>query len=218
MVFEPPPGFTDLSGDAADAPPLGDPVPLDIPTVGTCLARKPRPRSLAALSQAYNEKATDQERARWLNQFLADHTDQLDYERLIAAMAADELPGDTIDRLLRGIVTWGTERPFRAVLSLAVTAGASWRIIRVQIPTDPMLMPNMHRVLDEVERIVIESQATGDPDKDNDAREAYMRRLYAPEHRPPKGAVRTGQPPSWWPADGGVKANAAAMRALAKIR
>ena len=211
--MELPPGFTDLAGDAADAPPLGEPVPLDVDGVGTVLARKPRPRSLAALSHAYDEHAEPAERSCWLNRFLTDHTDQLDYERVIAAMATGELPADSVDRILRGIVRWGTGRPFRAVLSLAVTAGASWRTIRVQIPSDPMLMSSMHRVLDEVERIVVESQATGDPEKDRAAREAYTRRLYAAEA--PAAGVRSDQPPSWWPADGGAAANAAAARALA---
>ena len=211
--MEPPPGFTDLSGDAEDAPPLGDPVPLDVKGVGTVLACKPRPRSLAALAQAYNEDADDAERSRWLNRFLADHTDLLDYQRVIAGMADETLPADSVEQILRGIVTWGTERPFKAVLSLAVTAGTSWRTIRVQIPTDPMLMPSMHRVLDDVERIVIESQATGDPEKDRAAREAYVRRLYVAEKA--AAGVRSDQPPSWWPADGGAAANAAAARVLA---
>lgn len=216
--MELPAGFTDLDGDSADAPPLGEPVPLQVPGVGVLLARKPRPRSLATLARAYDDDTKPPERNRWLNQFLTDHTDRLDFERVLSAVADETLPADSVERVFRAIVTWGTQRPFRAVLGLAVTAGAAWRTIRVQIPTDPMAWPSMHRVLDEVERIVIDSQATGDPEKDRQAREGYVRRLYAAEQPARGAAVQRAEPPSWWPADGGAAANSAAAKALAAAR
>ncbi|GAS98891.1 Gp35 [Mycolicibacterium canariasense] len=213
MAIEPPPGFTDLLGDAEDAPPLGEPVLFKLDGVGTLWARKPRPRSLAVLAAAYNDALDGAARNAYLTRFLTDHIDTTDYERLIADMAFGRAPEDTIDRLLAGLCTWGTARPYKAVLSLAVTAGAGWRTIRPQIAGDPMLMPSMHRVLDEVEKIVVQSMQSGDPEADQRAHNSYMHRLYAPDKPLKRGEMVK---PSWWPSDGGAAANARAARALAK--
>ena len=213
--MEPPEGFDDLLGDADDAPPLGPFVTLDVPGVGPVKARKPRPRSLAVLAAAYNTKLKDADRNAHLTRFLTDHIQDADYERLLADMMWDRAPDDTIDRTLRALTTWGTARPYKAVLSLTLTAGSGWRTIRSQITGDPMLMPSMHHVLDEVEKIVVQSQQTGDAEKDERAHNAFMARLYAPEIPVARGEVAA---PSWWPSDGGAAANARAARALTAAR
>jgi hypothetical protein len=192
-MFDPPEGFDDMLGDAVLAPLTGPVLDLDVPDVGVVRARRPMPRSAAALAMSGNPKITPEERHQHLTQFVRDHLEDGEYERLLSGMMADELPGDTITLVARELATWGTARPYVAVIILAVMAGTNWRAVRQRMRSDgiadPMReLPHMHAVIDEIETLALEGTAsTGDKDRDRRAREDLMDRLYAPT---PEGAER----------------------------
>lgn len=85
--------------------------PLEVPEVGTVLARPPMPRSTAALAMSANAKIDATARKEYLTLFVRNHLADGEYDRLLIAMMNDEAPADTIGRVAREISTWGTARP-----------------------------------------------------------------------------------------------------------
>lgn len=162
-MFDPPPGYVDLLGDAAHAPSLGEPTVLDVPGVGTVLASRARPASIAELAMAANPDLEMRHRQEHLARFVGDHLAAGEYERLTVEMIDGDLPDDTFFRVGRAIATHGTARPYVAVISLAVQTAHHWREMRRRIQAagivDPMMLPSMHAVLDATEHALIESMA-----------------------------------------------------------
>ncbi len=180
-MFDPPPGYIDLAADAADAPPFGEPGPLEVPGIGTVLTRRTRPASIAALAMAANPDLKTPERSQHLARFVADHLGAGEYERVTLEMIDGDLPDDTFFQIGRAVATQGTARPYVAVISLAVQTAYHWREIRRRITAsgivDPMQIPSMHAVLDVTERAVIESMNGVDGET---RRTQFYDRLYAP--------------------------------------
>lgn len=120
-----PSGYDDFASDAEDAPPLGPVRDLHVEGVGVVRARKPLPRSGAALvaavrpqmpahfDQARRQDVTAKLSAQGVERFLRLHLDDGEYERIADAMMDDALPDDTIGRVLEAIAAWGTGRPTR---------------------------------------------------------------------------------------------------------
>jgi len=181
-LFEPPPGYVDLIADAELAPPPGEPTALDVPGVGTVLAHRTRPASIATLAMAANPALKLPEQQEYLARFVADHLADGEYERLADAMISDDLPADTFFLVGRQIATRGTPRPYTAVITLAVQTGYHWREIRRRIHAagivDPMQLPSMHAVLDVTEHAVLESMSGEDSAV---KRARFYDSLYAPE-------------------------------------
>ena len=110
-MYDPPPGFDDMIGDAELTPPDGPFTPLDVPEVGEVIARRPMPNAVPALAMSTNAKIDALARQNYLTLFVQNHLDTGEYERLLAAMMEGDLPADTIGRVARTIATWGTARP-----------------------------------------------------------------------------------------------------------
>lgn len=110
-MYEPPPGFDDMLGDAELVPMEGPFRTLEVPGVGSVLARRPMPRSTAALAMSANAKIDATARQDYLTLFVRNHLADGEYERLMVAMINGEAPPDTLGRVARSISTWGTARP-----------------------------------------------------------------------------------------------------------
>lgn len=220
-MFDPPAGFDDLLGDAADVPCSSTFQDLEVPGIGVVRARKPRPPAIANLAMAYNEKTPANERDGYLTGFVRQHVDAGEFERLTIMMIDPDLAADPIEQGARALATWGTARPYLAVVRLAVTGAFNWRMMRLTIGKaghDPMALPSMHAVLDWVEDIVLESMVSDDHKADQARRDKFTDDLYRPEH-PVKGkrgakGKRT-PPPGFSPEEvaAASKQAAAALRA-----
>ena len=215
-MFDPPPGYVDLLADAANAPPLGEPAALDIDGVGTVLARRASPASIAALAMAANPDLKLPAQQEHLATFVADHLGEGEYERLTDAMIADSLPANTFFLVGRAIATRGTARPYVAVITLAVQTAHHWREIRRRINAggivDPMQLPSMHAVLDVTEHAVIESMAGEDS---STRRTQFYDSLYGPDRTALNGPGQSVAPPPGFSSDeveASFDAFAAAMR------
>lgn len=163
-MAEPPPGFADLIGDAEDWPVTGEVREMYVPRFGEIRARKPMPRATAALAMSANKKVDAKEQYRYFTQFITDHLDKGEYERITHEMVEDtegELPEDILQRVARTIATFGTARPYAAVTTLALFSGHNWRTVRHKLTlagiTNPMGLPSMHTLLDVTEQIVVEA-------------------------------------------------------------
>lgn len=110
-MFDPPPGYDDMAGDA-DAFPC-DPHfhPLEVPGVGVVQARRPMPKSVPALAMAANSKIELTSRSDYLVLFVSNHLAEGELERVYVEMITQDLPPDTIERIARAVATWGTARP-----------------------------------------------------------------------------------------------------------
>lgn len=160
-MFDPPPGFNDLVSDAEGCPITGPLRSLKIPAVGTVQARKCRPRAAAALAMGHNKRIPDSEKLSYQSRFLLDHLDAVEYERLLLGTLEGDLPVDALHRVARAVATWGTARPYVAVVTLSLHAGYNWRNIRQKLITsgvaNPMKLSSLHALLDVVEDIVVDS-------------------------------------------------------------
>lgn len=108
-MYEPPPGFDDLIGDA-DGAPTGY-VTLEVPGVGEVSARRPLANALANLSMSASPKLTPQSRNDYATLFLQAHLGPGEYARLLHGLMMEEHPPDTVDRVVQAISTMGTARP-----------------------------------------------------------------------------------------------------------
>lgn len=181
-MFDPPPGYEDMIGDAETAPPSDSYEPLAVPDVGVVTARRPMPSAVATLAMAANSGLTDSERSDYLFRFVRDHLHPDALERVYVAMMTDEAPSNSVDLIARAVTTWGTARPYLAVATLAVLTAHHWRTIRLKLVQsgvhNPMALPTMHILLDATEAAVLEAMS-GDRDSDM-KRTMFIDRLYSP--------------------------------------
>ena len=181
-MFDPPPGYDDMIGDAANAPFAAQYEPVLVPEVGVLTARRPMPRAAAGLAMAANSALTDTARADYLVLFVNDHVHPDEMERVYFAMMSDEAPANSIELIARKLATWGTARPYLAVVTLAVMTAHHWRTIRLKLVQsgvhDPMTLPTMHILLDTTEAAVLEGMS-GDRDSER-KRTMFLDRLYSP--------------------------------------
>ena len=193
-MFDPPAGYLDLIGDAETAPFSERFEPLVVAEVGVLTARRPMPSGLADLAMAANPEVADVDRADYLVQFVQRHLHSDELERVYVAMMAGEAPADSIERIARAIATWGTARPYLAVVTLAVMLGHHYRTVRQKLIqsgiSDVMKLPNMHVLLDTIEAAVLEAMS-GERDSELQ-RKAFIDRLYSPLSDPgaPAGPPR----------------------------
>lgn len=186
-MWQPPPGFDDMLGDAElVAPYAGGYVALTVPDVGRVLARRPRPDAVPHLAMAVKPATDPHIQQHHVTLFVHNHIEPADHERVLAAMMDYALPDTTIWQISRALATWGTARPFMAVMSLALVAATHWRALRTRIRSDgianPMAsLPSMHDLLDEAEKLWLESIHTGDSAKDKYEQNELFDKLYAPD-------------------------------------
>ncbi|WP_243858113.1 hypothetical protein [Mycobacterium sp. DL440] len=219
-MWEPPPSFGDMLGDAELAAPwAGDYTPLAVPEVGTVLARRPRPDAIPHLALSVNPATDPQAQQHHATLFVRNHIAPDDHERILAAMMDETMPDNTIGLLARALATWGTERPYVAVMTLAYAAADHWRALRTRLRGDghpnPMTtLTSMHDILDEAEKLWLESLQTGNEDRDQHEQTKLFDKLYGPEpgttQTVSKGTVR---PAGFEPGDVATDFKAAA-RAL----
>lgn len=193
-MFEPPAGYLDLVGDAETAPYSQQFEPLVVAEVGVLTARRPMPSGLADLAMAANPEVADVDRSDYLVRFVSRHLHGDELERVYVAMMAGDAPADSIERIARAIATWGTARPYLAVVTLAVMLGHHYRVIRGKLNqcgiSDVMRLPTAHILLDTVESAVLEAMS-GDRDSET-KRRVFIDRLYSPLSDPgaPAGPPR----------------------------
>lgn len=186
-MWEPPPGIPDMLGDAElVAPWTGDYAALKVPDVGAILARRPRPDAVPHLAMSVNPDTDSVTQQHYATLFVVNHMEPADHERIVTTMLDNELPENTIGLIARALATWGTARPYVAVMTLAYAAGTHWRVLRTKMRGDgisnPMVtLPSMHDLLDEAETLWLESTHTGDATKDKHERDQLFDKLYAPD-------------------------------------
>lgn len=110
-MFDPPPGYDDMVGDADLFPATSSYAELDVPGVGTVQARRPLPNAIPALAMAANAKIELTSRADYLVLFVRNHLAPGELERTYVEMITGSHPPDTIERIARAVATWGTARP-----------------------------------------------------------------------------------------------------------
>lgn len=204
-MFAPPPGYEDMLADAEESIYSSAWVSLDVPRIGTVKARRPMPAAAARLAMAANPKEGHARQTEHLMKFVADHVTIEDIERVYFAMMMDDAPADSIERLARAVATWGTARPYAAVVSLAVMTAYHWRTIRQKLLMagiqDAMNLSSMHALLDVAETMAVES-ASNDDDPRNAVSGLY-RRLYAttPDLAAVNGEDYRPVPPGFDPDD-----------------
>jgi hypothetical protein len=186
-VWDPPPGFDDILGDAEGAPSSRRWAPVSVPEVGAVLCRRPRPNAIGWLAMAANPNVEGVEQRDHLMQFVTHHTDPAELEALQDRMidADASVPIDAVERIARELAVWGTARPYAAVIELAFHTAHHWRVIRHKLLTsgiaDPMRLPSMHPVLDATEAVVLEAMVDyEDPDEAKRKRQQFQDRLYRP--------------------------------------
>lgn len=185
-------------------PHAGDYAVLTVPDIGPVRALRPRPGAVANLAMMVNPdiavtddeirtaggdpdsaKASKQQHHSSL--FVRDHLHGEDHERILTDMVTDDdTPDNPLGTIVRALATWGTARPYIAVMSLALVAATHWRVLRTRMRSDGIPNPmaalaSMHDVLDEAEKLWLESIHTGNEDQDKQAQSKLFDRLYAPE-------------------------------------
>jgi len=165
-MYSPPPGYADLLSDAEDRPATGVFVRLEVPEVGTVLARKPGPTGVASLAMSGNPSLSNLDRTDHMVQFVSQHLDDGELERLYFSMMVESGPTNSIERAARALATWGTARPYVAVVTLCVMTGYHWRTMRHKLLSagiiDPLSLVSMHALLDFTEATIIESMSNGE--------------------------------------------------------
>lgn len=110
-MYDPPPGYDDMLGDADGVDVHGPFLPLEVDEVGTIQARRPLPRSVPALAMAANSKIAVKSRSDYLVLFVRNHLDEGEIERIYYEMITGDMPPDAVERIARAVATWGTARP-----------------------------------------------------------------------------------------------------------
>lgn len=179
-MFDPPAAFDDMLADADDTPATGAFQPLKVPGVGVISARKPMPNAAAALGSAVNAKISGTARQIHLTRFVRNHLAPGEHQRLVDGIDDETFPADTVTRVARAIATWGTARPFGAVVNLSLATAHHWRDLRSRltsngVPRPLEQLPSLHALLDVTEQAILE----GKP-KEAD-RKVFWNALYAPD-------------------------------------
>jgi hypothetical protein len=181
-VFSPPPGYEDMLGDAATAEFSEQFDYIKVPEVGSLKARRPLPNAIATLAMAANSGLTNAERTDYLILFISDHLAEGEMERVYVEMMVGEASSDSVEKIARALATWGTARPYIAVVTLAVMTAHHWRTIRLKMVQsgvrDPMRLPTMHILLDATETAVLEAMSTGSDGEMK--RTMFLHKLYSP--------------------------------------
>lgn len=186
MVYNPPDSFTDALNDALAARDQNQPFEeLLVPGIGYLQARKPRPCAVGALGNAVNAKAGDKDRNHYIGLFVNDHLDDESWDRVMVGMMTGELSKDAVHDVCKALATWGTSRPYIAIINLASLTAHHWRTVRRKLMADgisnPMLdLPTVHMLLDATEQLVLESFVSNKPAKDKADRERFLDSLYRP--------------------------------------
>ncbi len=110
-MYDPPPGYADMEGDADIAPSSTRFHNLDVDGVGVVRARRPMPNAVPALAAAANSDLDAQARVDYLVLFVRNHLDDGELERIYHGMITGDTPSDSIERIARAVATWGTARP-----------------------------------------------------------------------------------------------------------
>lgn len=184
-MFDPPAGFADLIADADDAP-HGSFADLDVPDIGVLHARHPKPRSAAALAMSANRRIPAMLRQGYVSLFVIEHLEPGRFDELLADMLTGQLPEDAVTTISRRIATWGTARPYSAVVTLTSWTGFHWRTIRSHlvdkgIAAPLSALPNLHALLDVTENLVLQAASDGKPADAQRKRREIIDALYRPE-------------------------------------
>jgi len=191
-VSEPPPGYLDMLADGEAGLYSDDYADLNVDGVGAVSVRRPRPNAIPLLAMAVNPDClspdcdhrgdcVEAQQFDYSTRFIQAHLADGEWERLNTAMMDDELPADAIPLTARAVATWGTSRPYTAVVGLALQTAHIWRTVRLQLVRagheNPMRLPHMHIVLDETEDLVVSSMVGADG---QERRDKFYTDLYAP--------------------------------------
>jgi hypothetical protein len=151
--------------------------------VGTVRAVRPMPNAIPVIAMAARTKATPEERIEYMMEFVIDHLAPDEMDRILLGQMLGAMPEDTIGRIARALSTWGTERPYTAVVTLSVMAAHHWRTLRMECGTErPMeSYPNMHVLLDKIEKIILEAMVSDKPKEDIARRKSFLNSIYKPD-------------------------------------
>lgn len=114
-MYEPPPGYEDIFHDAGGDDPPVDAVyrELEVPGVGTVLARPPLPNAAGALAMAARANIEVTAQVDYLGLFVRNHLAPGEVERLLFGQMDGRFPTDTIQQVAKAVSVWGTARPTR---------------------------------------------------------------------------------------------------------
>ncbi|CAA0078303.1 Uncharacterised protein [Mycolicibacterium vanbaalenii] len=108
-MFDPPPGYHDMLGDAEHNTRQSGYANLDVDEVGVVRARYPLPNAVPNLAMANTDKISRASQLMHLKRFLRAHVEDLD--QYLVAMMDGTLPADTVERIAKAVAAWGTARP-----------------------------------------------------------------------------------------------------------
>ena len=181
-MYQPPPGYLDLLGDAELYAPTGTFLDLDVPQVGTVSAQRPRAWATGMIAMSANPEVAGVDRTGYQIQFVETHIGSDEMERIYFEMMTDQLPSDAIDKVARALSVWGTARPYTAVITLATMTGYHWRTLRQKLlaggVTRPLALDTVHALLDFTESVIVEAILNGE-DADRELA-SFRRGLYGP--------------------------------------
>lgn len=110
-MYDPPPGYADLEGDAATGPSSDRFDDLTVEGVGVVRARRPMPNATHALAMAANSDIDPSARVDYVVLFARNHLAPGELERIYHGMITGDTPADSVERIARAVATWGTARP-----------------------------------------------------------------------------------------------------------
>jgi len=110
-MFDPPPSFDDMLGDADLARSSDHFHDLEVDGVGMVRARRPMVNAVPALAMAANSAIELDSRMDYLVLFVRNHLAPGELERIYFEMITGMAPAESIERIARSVATWGTARP-----------------------------------------------------------------------------------------------------------
>lgn len=136
-----------------------------------------------------NHRIPSQLQSSYLSLFASEHLEPGRFDELLGDMLVgkDQAPADAVSSIARAVATWGTARPFTAVVTLVAWTGHHWRTIRGSLTdkgiADPLaLLPSLHSLLDVTEQLVLQAvDGDGKPAVAKREREKILDMLYRPE-------------------------------------
>jgi hypothetical protein len=191
-------GFGDMLADAESVPVEGGLFPLEVPTLGIVMARRPTPKSAAILAMAVNSRLDRVAQTEYFVLFVQEHMGEDGFADLLTRMMTDDVLEESVQLVARAIATWGTDRPYGAVVNLAAATASNWRTIRSHLIDngieDPIKLRSMHLLLDIAQNLTVDTLLHSGTGKDaikageRKAKE-YISKLYRPDPpavEPPK--------------------------------